>query len=115
MGSKAVPDYLVSKGCQVKRKCDLFGKVHTPDEDWLEWCGEEWVALTKDEAIRNRYSELMAAKRSKVRMFYFPNQGLTSREYVQYLEQHWEAIVGWCNRPGPFIVAIYSDRLKRFE
>jgi|GEM_PF-2964156 len=114
MGALAVPDYLRSKGCQVKRKQDLYGQATTPDEDWLGWCGAEWVALTKDEAIRVHHSELMAAKRSKVRMFYFPNQGLTSGRYVEYLEQHWETILDWCERPGPFIVCIYSDRLKQF-
>lgn len=111
MGGKAVPDFLTGKGCQVYRKQDVFGSVHVPDEEWLEWCGADWVALTKDAAIRLRHQELMAAKRGKVRMLYFPNQGLSREAYVDYLERHWTRIVEICTEPGPFAAAIYSDRV----
>lgn len=91
---------------------EQYGSRKVPDEEWIAWCGIDWVALTKDEAIRRRQQELMAAKRSRVRMFTFTNQQLSGAVMLEYLDRHWLKMVRLAeSEPGPFIYGIYSDRL----
>lgn len=114
MGGKAVPDFVRAQGQQVITKAEQFGqKTIVPDTAWLEWCGAEWVGITKDEAAARRVKvEMAAARRYKVRLFYFPNAQLRSDQYISHLERHWTKIMALAERPGPFVVAIYYDRLE---
>ncbi len=113
LGAGRIPNFVRLQGCEARTKVEQFGTRRVPDDEWIGWCGSDWIALTKDEAIRVRQQELMATKRSKVRMFSYMNQQLTGEEMVQYLERHWAKIVQHSLEPGPFIFGIYSDRLSR--
>lgn len=115
MGTKAVPDFLQERGQRVVTKAQQFGmKATVKDVQWLEWCGAEWVAITKDEAaVRKVRAEMAAARRYKVRVFYFPNASLRKAQYLEYLDRHWAKILALCATPGPFVYGIYSDKLEQ--
>lgn len=79
LGTIAIPGFIAGRGHKVTTKVDVFGARRVPDTEWLQWCGASWVAITKDEAaVRRVKDEIKAARRYKVRLFYFPNQQLRS-------------------------------------
>lgn len=113
LGTIAIPGFIAGRGHKVTTKMDVFGARRVPDTEWLQWCGASWVAITKDEAaVRRVKDEIKAARRYKVRLFYFPNQQLRSETYVRHLETNWSAILRHCQQPGPLAVCIYADRLE---
>lgn len=115
LGGVAVPRLIEEQGCRALTKHQQFGARHVDDVDWLAWCADEWIVLTKDAAIRRVGDEARAAQRHMVRMFYLPNQSLSSSEMVQRLAKLWPRISSLAQQPGPYIYAIYSDRVVEME
>lgn len=94
-------------------KQEQFGSRHVPDVEWLEWCGSDWVVLTKDENIKRVKAEAQAIRQHKVRVFYIPSSRTITGEVVQRrLEHHWKRICTLAQTPGPYTLGIYSDAVR---
>lgn len=111
LGGVAVPRLIEEKGCRARTKHQEFGARHVDDVEWLQCCADEWIVLTKDEAIKRVAEEARAAERYMVRMFYLPNQQLSRDDTIDRLTRLWPRITHLAQQPGPYMYAIYSDRV----
>jgi len=83
------------------------------DEEWLERAGSDWIVLTKDEAIRRRPNEQAAIDRYRVRVFCLTSGGLTGEEQRDRILSNMNRIVQRSRQPGPYVCAIYAERLRQ--
>jgi PIN like domain len=82
------------------------------DTTWLAEVGQRgWVALMKDESIRRTKAERTAVKQYGVRCFCLTRQSLTAQEMASRFLHNLSAIERACSQPGPFIYAVYENRI----
>lgn len=95
----------------------VYGEQHAQqvkDEEWITLAGEEdWVVLTKDDAIRRRPAELRAVEEHRVKMFCLTNAGLRGDEQVERFLANINRITQRARRPGPWICGVYEDRIAQ--
>jgi PIN like domain len=85
-----------------------------PDVEWLEMCGMQVLpVLSKDRRLRYRPQEIAAIRRHRVKAFVLTQGSLRAAEQVKRFERNREAIEAVCRDPGPFVYAVYSDRIVR--
>lgn len=84
------------------------------DEVWLRDAGEnDWVVLTKDDAIRRRPAERDALMEAAVRAFCLTTARLRGSEQVERFVLNRHRILQQAREPGPYIYGVYESGLKR--
>lgn len=84
------------------------------DETWIERAGtENWVVLTKDGRIRNRRAELEAFGAANLRVFGLTTAKLRKEEQTARFVSNINRIVQRSRKPGPYIYAVYENRVER--
>jgi PIN like domain len=82
------------------------------DEVWLRDAGERgWVVVTADKAIRRRPAEREAYLAAGVRVFCLTSGQLRGREQLARLVENLPSILRQADVPGPWIFAVYSNRI----
>jgi hypothetical protein len=113
MGKNQFPSYLRSKGYEVNTVADEFGHPDVLDTEWIEAVGKnDWVAFTKDAAIRRVTVERTAIARSKARVVCLVHQQITFTEAVEVFESHWNRIATWFKKPGPWLLAVKKSGVE---
>lgn len=111
-----VADALRAAGWSVRTHMEVYGgrDEDVEDVEWLELCGREgWIALTKDRRVRYRRYEIAAVRRHRVRAFALASGNLRAVDQAQSFLANGAEIVTACSDPGPFIYAVYADRIER--
>ena len=67
----------------------------------------------KDARIRSRRVEREAVRRFNVRCFCLTRQDLASHEMAERFLRHLKAITDACSEPGPYVYAVYENRIER--
>jgi len=85
-----------------------------PDEVWLRDAGmNNWVVLTKDDAIRRRPAERDALTEASVRVFCLTNRNMRGAEQTDRFISNRHRILRQSRRSGPYIYGVYEKGLKR--
>lgn len=85
-----------------------------PDEAWLRDAGrEDWIVLTKDDAIRRRPAERDALIKAGVRVFCLTTAKLRGDEQAERFLQNRHRILRQARKPGPYIYGVYRGRITR--
>ncbi|HUU60946.1 MAG TPA: hypothetical protein VMX37_00940 [Acidimicrobiia bacterium] len=117
LGYYLIPAALRDLGHTVHTMRSVFGtdaEERIPDPTWLAAAGSRrWVVLTKDGRMRHRPAELEAVTQHRLRVFCLANASLTGPEQAQRIASNIHRIVARAHRPGPWIDAIYRDRVTR--
>ena len=96
---------------------EVYGEEHAqrlPDEVWLRDAGEnDWIVLTKDDAIRRRPAERDAMIEAAVRVFCLTTAQLRGAEQTARFVQNRHRIIRQARTPGPYIYGVYEKELKR--
>jgi hypothetical protein len=111
-----VADALRAAGWNVRTHMEVYGPQDQEVEDveWLELCGREgWVALTKDRRVRYRRYEIAAVRRHRVRAFALAGGNLRAADQARRFLENEAEIATACGDPGPFIYAVYVNRIER--
>lgn len=101
----------------VRSMADVYGEKvgqGLADEAWLADAGEnDWVVLTKDDAIRRRPAERDALIEAKVRVFCLTNRSLRGAEQAARFLINRDRILRQAQTPGPYIYGVYETGLRR--
>jgi len=73
----------------------------------------DWIVLTKDDAIRRRPAERDALIDAAVRVFCLTTAQLRGSEQTERFIRNRRHILRQARRPGPYIYGVYSDGLRR--
>jgi hypothetical protein len=88
---KSIVGALRAQGLTIHSMADVYGEdkaQHLADEVWLRDTGEnDWVVLTKDDAIRRRPAERDALTEAAVRAFCLTTARLRGSEQVERFVQ----------------------------
>jgi hypothetical protein len=117
LGRIKVPGLLRDAGLRLVTLAEHYG-VPTDeaiaDEEWLQLAGEqEWAVFMKDTRIRYSPAEREAVKAHKVQCFCLSSQNLAANDMAARFLDNLEAITGACAEPGPFIYAVYTNRIEQ--
>lgn len=114
---KSIVAGLRAAGLQVLSMADVYGEKAAQllaDEVWLRDAGEnDWVVLTKDDAIRRRPSERDALTEAEVRVFCLTNRNMRAAEQTERFISNRHRILRQAQRPGPYIYGVYEAGLRR--
>ena len=114
---KSIVVELRKAGLVVRSMADVYGEKvgqELADETWLADAGEnDWVVLTKDDAIRRRPAERDALIEAKVRVFCLTNRGLRGAEQAARFLTNRDRILRHAQTPGPYIYGVYETGLRR--
>lgn len=114
---KSIVEGLRAVGLSVHSMSDVYGEQPgqlLPDEVWLRDAGEnDWVVLTKDDAIRRRPAERDALTEAAVRVFCLTNRHLRGVEQTERFVSNRHRILRQARKPGPYIYGVYEQGLKR--
>jgi hypothetical protein len=114
---KSIVEGLRNAGLTVHSMADVYGEKHAqrlPDEAWLRDAGQnDWVVLTKDDAIRRRPAERDALTKAAVRVFCLTNRNLRGAEQTERFVSNRDRILRQARKPGPYIYGVYDQALKR--
>lgn len=114
---KSIVEGLRAAGLTVHSMADVYGEGRAqrlPDETWLRDAGKnDWIVLTKDDAIRRRPAERDAMIDAAVRVFCLTTAQLRGAEQTERFVQNRHRIIRQARRPGPFIFGVYEKGLKR--
>ncbi len=114
---KSIVAELRKVGLQVLSMADVYGEQTgqgLADEVWLADAGKNnWVVLTKDDAIRRRPAERDALNEAKVRVFCLTNRNLRAKEQASRFVINAERMVRRAETPGPYIYGVYDSGLRR--
>ena len=84
------------------------------DEEWLELASSQnRVVFMKDKRIRYKAREREVVDRFGVRCFCLANQQLAAAEMADRFLNNLNAITQACQEEGPFIFAVYTNRIER--
>lgn len=114
LGRLQVPLLLRAAGLRLVTLAEHYGipaDERVADTTWLADVRIGWVVLMKDENIRRNNAERMAVKRYAVRCFCLTRQNLTARDMADRFLQNLSAMERACSEPGPFIYAVYENRI----
>ena len=114
---KSIVAGLRAAGLVVRSMADVYGEKaaqRLPDEVWLRDAGQnDWVVLTKDDAIRRRPAERDALAEAKVRVFCLTTAQLRGSEQVERFLVNRNRILRQARKPGPYIYGVYESGLRR--
>ena len=114
---KSIVEALRATGLTVHSMADVYGEKRAQrlaDEVWLRDAGKnDWIVLTKDDAIRRRPAERDALTDAAVRAFCLTTAQLRGAEQIERFLHNRHRILRQARRPGPYIYGVYEDSLKR--
>jgi predicted nuclease of predicted toxin-antitoxin system len=114
---KSIVEGLRAAGLTVHSMAEVYGEKRAQrldDEIWLRDAGKNnWIVLTKDDAIRRRPAECDALTKAAVRVFCLTNRNLRGAEQTQRFVSNRHRILRQSHKPGPYIYGVYEKGLKR--
>jgi len=114
---KSIVEALRATGLTVHSMADVYGEKRAQrlaDEVWLRDAGKnDWIVLTKDDAIRRRPAERDALTVAAVRAFCLTTAQLRGAEQIERFLHNRHRILRQARRPGPYIYGVYEGGLKR--
>jgi len=114
---KSIVEGLRATGLTVYSMADIYGERRAQllaDEIWLRDAGEnDWIVLTKDDAIRRRPAERDALTEAAVRVFCLTNRNMRGVEQIERFVSNRHRILRQAQKPGPYIYGVYEKGLKR--
>lgn len=114
---KSIVVGLRAAGLTVHSMADVYGEKPgqlLADEVWLRDAGKnDWIVLTKDDAIRRRPAERDALTEAAVRVFCLTNRHLRGIEQTERFVSNRHRILRQARKPGPYIYGVYEHGLKR--
>lgn len=114
---KSIVEGLRATGLTAHSMADIYGEKPgqlLADEVWLRDAGEnDWIVLTKDDAIRRRPAERDALTEAAVRAFCLTNRNMRGAEQTERFVSNRYRILRQARRPGPYIYGVYEKGLKR--
>jgi len=114
---KSILAGLRAAGLQVLSMADVYGEKAAQllaDEVWLRDAGEnDWIVLTKDDAIRRRPAERDALTEAEVRVFCLTNRNMRAATQTERFVANRHRIVRQAREPGPYIYGVYDGVLRR--
>jgi hypothetical protein len=110
MGKKSVAGPLRESGLRIELHDDHFPQ-DAMDEDWLPEVGKRgWYVITRDDRIRYRQLEAMAARGAKVGMFVVVSKNLTGLQTAEVLLKALNRIGRFIKKHRrPFVAKVYRD------
>jgi PIN like domain len=112
---KSIVEGLRATGLTIHSMADIYGERRAQllaDEIWLR--GENnWIVLTKDDAIRRRPAERDALTEAAVRVFCLTNRNMRGAEQTERFVSNRHRILRQAHKPGPYIYGVYEKGLKR--
>ncbi len=116
LGRHRVPKALRAAGWVLRTHHEEFGArdEQVSDVEWLKLCGAEGLpVLTKDRRLRYRPAEIEAIRRHRIRAFVLTGGSLQAAEQAARFERSRARIERACDDAGPFVFAVYADRIAR--
>ena len=114
---KSIVEGLRAVGLAAHSMAEVYGDERAQrlaDETWLRDAGEnDWIVLTKDDAIRRRPAEREAMIDAAARVFCLTTAQLRGAEQTERFIQNRHRIIRQARKPGPYIYGVYEKRLKR--
>jgi len=114
---KSIVEGLRTAGLTVHSMADIYGEKRAQrlaDEIWLRDAGEnDWIVLTKDDAIRRRPAERDTLTAASVRVFCLTNRSLRGPEQIERFVSNRHRILRQARKSGPYIYGVYDQALKR--
>jgi hypothetical protein len=114
---KSIVEGLRAAGLTVYSMAEVYGETRAQllaDEVWLRDAGKnDWIVLTKDDAIRRRPAERDALTEAAVRVFCLTNRNLRGAEQTERFVSNRHRILRQSRKPGPYIYGVYEKGLKR--
>lgn len=114
---KSIVEGLRDAGLTVHSMADIYGEKRAQllaDEAWLRDAGKnDWIVLTKDDAIRRRPAERDALTEAAVRVFCLTNRNMRGAEQTERFVSNRHRILRQARKPGPYIYGVYEKSLKR--
>jgi hypothetical protein len=114
---KSIVEGLRGAGLTIHSMADIYGEERAqllPDEAWLRDAGEnDWIVLTKDDAIRRRPAERDALTKAAVRVFCLTNRNLRGADQTKRFVSNRHRILGQARKPGPYIYGVYAEGIRR--
>lgn len=114
---KSIVEGLRAAGLVVHSMADVYGEERAqrlPDQVWLRDAGKnQWVVLTKDDAIRRRPAERDAMIDAAVRVFCLTTAQLRGVEQTARFINNRHGIIRQARKPGPYIYGVYDNAIKR--
>lgn len=114
---KSIVQGLRTTGLTVHSMADIYGEKRAQllaDEVWLRDVGRnDWIVLTKDDAIRRRPAERDALTEAAARVFCLTNRHLSGTEQTGRFVANRHRILRQARKPGPYIYGVYEESLKR--
>jgi len=114
---KSIVEALRDVGLTVHSMADIYGEKRAQrlaDEVWLRDAGEnDWIVLTKDDAIRRRPAERDALTEAEVRAFCLTSAQLRGTEQIERFINNRNRILRQARKSGPYIYGVYESGLKR--
>jgi hypothetical protein len=114
---KSIVEGLRATGLTVHSMADIYGEKRAQllvDEVWLRDAGKnDWIVLTKDDAIRRRPAERDALTEAAVRVFCLTNRNMRGHEQTTRFISNRHRILRQAQKPGPYIYGVYEKSLKR--
>lgn len=96
---------------------DVYGEEAAQllaDEIWLRDAGENnWIVLTKDDAIRRRPAERDALIEATVRVFCLTNRNMRAAAQTGRFVSNRHRILRQARKPGPYTYGVYEAGLRR--
>jgi len=114
---KSIVEGLRAAGLSVRSMAEVYGEKPgqlLADEVWLRDAGEnDWIVLTKDDAIRRRPAERDALTEAAVRVFCLTNRNMRGEEQTERFVSNRHRILRQARKSGPYIYGVYEKGLKR--
>ncbi len=112
---KSIVIGLRAVGLDARSMTEVYGEragQGLEDETWLRDAGlNDWVVLTKDNAIRRRPAEREALTEARARVFCLTTSQLRGAEQLERFVNNRDRIVRIARLPGPYIYGVYEDRV----
>jgi hypothetical protein len=114
---KSIVEGLREAGLSVRSMAEVYGEKPgqlLADEVWLRDAGKnDWIVLTKDDAIRRRPAERDALTGAAVRVFCLTNRNLRGEEQTERFVSNRYRILRQSRKSGPYIYGVYAEGLRR--
>lgn len=117
LGRDIIAGILRAKDIKVEVHDDHLEQT-SPDEEWIKFVAErDWIAITKDDRIRHRKSEIAAIREYKARVIVVVAKNATGKEIAEILLRGWRQIARLSAKvPAPFMAKIHrSGRVRMIE
>lgn len=114
---KSIVEGLRAVGLTVHSMADVYGEEggqRLRDEVWLRDAGKNnWLVLTKDDAIRRRPAERDALTEAEVRVFCLTTAQMRGAQQTERFVSNRHRILRQARKPGPYIYGVYESGLRR--